>query len=139
MRILFTARTCDSFGVASNRATCPTAYITSSLDVVMQSKLPIIDLYCIWSVDFESSSLLNLQLVCIGVLTGLQSYIPNLFIISLIYLVWEIKMPWFIWHIWKPKKKDSSPSNDISNSLCISFENLWLNRSSSLPKIISST
>ena len=97
-------------------------------------KLPIIYLYCLWFVDFESSSFLNLQLVCIGVVTSLQSSIPNLFSISLIYLVWEIKIMCFLWHIWRPKNKDSSPSNDISNSLCISFANFWLNLSLVLPK-----
>ena len=93
LKILFTTNTCDSFGASWNHASYPTAFITSSLDVITYSRLPIIDLYCLWSVDFESSSLLNLQLVCMGVITGLQSSITNLFSISLIYLVWEIKFP----------------------------------------------
>ena len=110
-----------------NRTTYQTNCITSGLDVVTYSKLPIIDMYFLWSIDFESSSFINLQLVYIGVVTSLQSSIPNLFSISLIYLVWEIKIPWLLWRIWRSRKKDSSLSNEISNSFCISFANFWLN------------
>jgi hypothetical protein len=53
LKILFTTNTCDSFGVARNRATCQTSSITSGLDVVTYSKIPIIDLYFLWSIDFE--------------------------------------------------------------------------------------
>ena len=123
LEILFTANTCDSFGATWKHATCPTTYITSGLDDVTYSKLKIIDLYYPWSVDFESSSFLNLRLFCIGVVTSLHSSIPNFFSISPIYLFWEIKIPWFLWHIWRPRKKDSYPSNDISNSFCMSFAN----------------
>ena len=105
LEILFTAKTCDLFGAAWNHATCATTCITFGLDVVTYSRLPIIDLYFLRSVDFESSTLLNLQLVCMGVITGLQYSILNLFSISLIYLVWEIKNPWFLWYNWFVKQK----------------------------------
>ena len=115
-RILLTTIICDSFGAAWNLATCPTACITSGREAVTYRRLPIIDLYNLWSISLDESSMLNLQPVTIGVRMGLQSSIINLLRISLMYLAWHINIPFSCWDIWSPKKYVSSPSKDISKS-----------------------
>jgi hypothetical protein len=65
----------------------------SSLDVVTYSRMPIIYPYSVLFSSKYSSCLLNLHHVIMGVLTGAQSSILNLFNISLIYLVYEMNIP----------------------------------------------
>ena len=121
---------CDSFGAAWNLATCPTACITSGQEAITYRRLPIINLYNLWSTSLDESSMLNLQPVTIGIRRGLQSSILNFLSISLMYLAWHINIPFSCWDIWSLKKYVSSPSKDISNSLCIFVENFLLSRSS---------
>ena len=137
--IILTAIIWDYFGAGWNLTTCLTSYITSGREVVTYRRIPIIDLYNLWSTSFDESSKINLQHVTIGVRTGLQSSILNFLSISLMYLVWYINIHLSCWDIWSPKKYVSSPSRHISNSLCIFVEFFLLNLSSLLPKIISST
>ena len=123
LKILFIFCTCVSFSVAWNLVTNHVAYIMSSLEAITYSRLPIIDLYRVWFTSFDSSSLLNLQLVIMAMLIGLQFSISNFFNTSLMYLVCEINMPLLDHLIYNPRKNDNSPSKDISNSFCISLEN----------------
>lgn len=101
--------------------TIPTTYMIFNLDIVTYKKLPTIDWYKVLSTGVDSTSLLNLHLVIIGVALGLQSSILNLLNISFTYLCCEIKIPLFVWTIYNPEKKDNSPNIDISNSYFIAF------------------
>jgi hypothetical protein len=47
----------------------------SGQDVVISNRLPIIDLYELWSTSGESSSLINFHPMTIGVLIGVESSI----------------------------------------------------------------
>lgn len=126
LKILFTSCTCVSFGVYWNLETNPTTFIIFGLDVATYSRLPTIDFYRVW-LDFRGlPSLLSLQLVIMGILTGLQSFILNFLSVSFMYLLKEMNMPLPDWEIYRLIKNDSSPSMDVSNSFFISSSNFWL-------------
>ena len=96
----------------------------SGLVAVKYRREPIMLRYSFWSTGSPYSSTSNTAIVLIGVDRGLESFIPNFFNMSLVYLPWCTNVPSLTCLICSPRKNYNSPIMDISNSLLISSANL---------------
>ena len=88
------------------------------------------------SIGLPPSSKSRCPFDAMGVLIGLQSIILNLLRRSWVYFSWDMKTPSFICLTWNHRKKDSSPTMDISNSLDIKSPNSLQKSLLVEPKII---
>jgi hypothetical protein len=113
LKIRWTTCRCEVCGEAWKRTHRHTSNWMSDRVAVRYKREPIMLIYSLWSTPLPFSSGSSSIVVLFGVDTGLSSVMLNFFIKFFMYLAWCMKVPYFVFLTWIPKKKVSFSIMDI--------------------------